>query len=257
MRAVRILVADDRQENLNRAKEQFTGKNVKLTCCPIFSAAADLLSRNEYDILLTDLMMIGESGGISEKNAEIGKEVPYGLILAILAKNKGVKHVVILTDISHHSGPIAWAMDRLLGDYAVISGFDNKDWLKAAEKFASIVDSKQAVILKEKSLMLAGVNDDYKHSLKAALQGNIDVFIVPQNSSWEIPSTFAEKEPTFTLLIGEIGERDDMTKSLFNTLVSMKSPEQEIIVAGWRESGDPHFLRLPINLRDLLVKLSK
>lgn len=263
MSTVRILVVDDKQENLNQAKKQFNSKNVELTCCPIFSAAVDLLDRNEYDILLTDLMMLGESNGINENNAEIGKEVPYGLVLAIMAKNNGVEHVAILTDISHHSGPIAWAMDRLLGSHSIVSGFNTKDWLQVAEKFMPVTSgSYNTVTSDKKTIMLAGVNDTYKFGLQSALQDTFNVIVVEEISTKEIVSIFVEKEPDFIILIGEINKKivnkshKYDVKGILDTLLSIKNAQQKVIVSGFMESDEPYYLRLPVSLKDLMEKLT-
>ena len=175
MATIKVLVVDDKSRNLTDAKNQFTDKNVELICSPMFSIAVELLKRHKFDVVLTDLMLPGESEGIGDNNPEIGKEVPYGLVLSILAKNMGVPHVAILTDISHHSGPIAWAMDNLLGDHEFVSCFEggNKNWLKAAEKFVSISDIPDDAIETapaKKSLMLIGNNDTYKESLRTELE---------------------------------------------------------------------------------------
>src|SRR5680860_1517299 len=127
MKAINILVVDDKQGNLFAARNQFAGKNVNLLCCSLFSVAVKFLRERKFDILLTDLMIPGEVEGISDNNPEIGKEVPYGLVLAIMAKNIGIKNVAILSDISHHAGPIAWAMDNLMGENNFVSCFNSKD----------------------------------------------------------------------------------------------------------------------------------
>jgi len=267
MSTVKILVVDDDQENLERARKQFFSRDAKLTCCSLFSVAADLLHERYYDVLLTDLMLPGEPNGISEENVEIGQDMPYGLVLAIMARNKGMRNVAILTDIGHHSGPIAWAMDRLLlGPQSDIRCFNSKDWLAAANKFMPIVDiidgSSKATGPKMKSLMLVGINDTYKEVLKEQLQNRFDVVIIPEKNSKEIPITFVEKQPDFIFLIGEIDERIKSrshaydVRDLYRTLASLKAPGQKIIVAGFMESSDPNYMRLPFHVNDLLAKLS-
>jgi response regulator RpfG family c-di-GMP phosphodiesterase len=263
MKAVKILVVDDKAINLNSAKEQFQNKNVETTYCPLFSVAVDLLKRNQYDVVLTDLMLPGESNGISQTNPEIGVEVPYGLVLAIFAKKIGISHVAILTDISHHSGPIAWAMDILLGKSEFISCFSNKRWLEAAEKFVAITNSTNSIQKEasKKSLILAGSNDSYKEFLKEVLGTTFDVTIVKESSTSELFSIYTEKIPDHILLIGEINEEakdaDSYVKKIFDNLKIIKSSEQKIIVAGFMDSHDSCYKRLPFTASDLAAMLNE
>ncbi len=262
MKAIKILVVDDKSVNLNNAKEQFKDKNVELTCCPLFSVAADLLKRNSYDILLTDLMLPGEAKGISDTNPEIGVEVPYGLVLSILAKKLSVSHVAILTDINHHSGPIANAMDTLLGESEFISCFSNKEWLVAAEKFVTLVDTtgdkeKPA----KKSLMLAGFNDGFKELLKKDLDANFDITIIDQKSTMELPTIYTEVMPDYLFLIGEIDERAKETKSyikkVFDDIKQIKTSGQKVVVAGFMDGNDPNYKKLPFMAIDLVAMLTE
>ena len=85
MQKIHILVVDDNQENLEGAKNQFKGKNVNLICCNLFSVASKMIQGKKFDIVLTDLMIPGEADGVSSDNPEIGKEVPYGLVISIMA----------------------------------------------------------------------------------------------------------------------------------------------------------------------------
>lgn len=262
MKTTKILVVDDLATNLNNAKVQFQNKNVELTCCPLFSVAADLLKSNEYDILLTDLMLPGESHGISDTNPEIGVEVPYGLVLSILAKKIGVSHVAILTDINHHSGPIANAMDTLLGESEFISCFSNKEWLVAAEKFVTLVDTKND---KEKpakkSLMLAGFNDNFKELLKKDLDVNFDITIIDEKSTAKLPTIYTEAMPDYLFLIGEINEKAKETKSyikkILDDIKQIKTSEQKIVVAGFLDSNNTYYKRLPFLATELAAMLNE
>ena len=263
MDAIKILVVDDKLVNLNSAKEQFRGKNVQLTCCPMFSVATKFLKRNRYDILLTDLMLPGESEGISNKNPEIGVEVPYGLVLSILAKNIGIPYVAILTDISHHAGPIAWAMDKLLGSSDYISCFNHKQWLRAAEEFVTLTDVPENTDKKEftkKSLIIAGTNDSFKEHIKNKLTDNFDITIIEEELTSELPCIYTERMPDHIILIGEIDPRvddsDSSVKKMFDYMKLIKTPEQKIIIAGFLESDDPCYIRLPFEFTDLEAMLN-
>jgi CheY-like chemotaxis protein len=131
-----ILIIDDKRENLDLAQEQL-GAFCKLIFASTFSYARKILdqySRNqigEIDGVFTDIMMPGEDEGINKDNLEIGKEVPYGLIISIRAKNLGIENVVLVTDLNHHSGPIAWALDVLKEQRNFVNCIQTKNWLKA------------------------------------------------------------------------------------------------------------------------------
>lgn len=259
MQKIHILVVDDNQENLEGAKNQFKGKNVNLICCNLFSVASKMIQGKKFDIVLTDLMIPGEADGVSSDNPEIGKEVPYGLVISIMAKNMGVPHVAILTDISHHAGPIAWAMDTVLGTHSFISCFNEgkKNWLRAAEKFTVIEEEvEKEHVATKKSFMLVGVNDDYKKTLQEHLQADFNVIFINSNDTKNATIVFAEQNPDFSLLIGEItGSVNEDEKRVFGKLLQMKKPEQKVVAAGWMNSDDPHYLRLPFTVQDLREKV--
>ena len=75
----------------------------------------------EFDAVMTDLMMPGEKGGLSQK-AEIytGEPTPYGFAIALLALKAGIPHIAIVSngqadDGNHHNHPILMACDALEG----------------------------------------------------------------------------------------------------------------------------------------------
>lgn len=262
----KILVIDDNQSNLNSAKNQFKNKNVELICCPLYSVAVDFIKTEKFDIVLTDLMLPGEPEGISSTNLEIGEEVPYGLVLSILAKNYGVKNVAIMTNISHHSGPIAWAMDQLFVqvDHNLVNAFSHKKYLEVAELFMEIndINEQQMATKPEKEiLMIAGVNNDFKEELRKSLGDTLDIFIVQEELKGEIPKIFFERNPKYTLLIGEIHEKVDEYGKFsivgeFNKLLKVKRSDQKILVAGWMPvENNPSYIRLPFTNKDLIEKL--
>jgi hypothetical protein len=207
-------------------------------------------------------MLPGESKGISDANPEIGVEVPYGLVLSILAKKIGVSHVAILTDINHHSGPIANAMDTLLGESEFISCFSNKQWLVAAEKFVTLVDTKDNKEKSaKKSLMLAGFNDDFKELFKKKLDVNFDITVIDEKSSAKLPTIYTEAMPDYLFLIGEINEKAKDKKSyikkVFDDIKQIKTSGQKVVVAGFLDSNDPYYKRLPFTATDLATILNQ
>lgn len=260
----KILVIDDKQPNLDSAKKQFQNKDVELICCPLYSVAVNFIKTKQFDIVLTDLMLPGESEGVSQNNPEVGKEVPYGLILSILARNCGVKNVAIMTDISHHSGPIAWAMDQLLvhREYNVINVFPHKNYLEVAEFFMEINDGTEEKTSEsnKKSLMIAGVNDNYIKELAKELTDTFNIIFIDQKDNQNITVIFIEKKPEFTLLIGEIDEKGSETifgvKKEFDKLLMAKRSDQKVIAAGWMDVDNPNYLRLPFTTNDLIERLN-
>ena len=261
MKKVRILVVDDNAANLEKARRDFYGKNVKLTCCSIFSVAANLISLDsgKFDILLTDLMMPGEADGVYKESLEIGKEVPYGLILAILAKNKGIEHVAIMTNINHHSGPIPWAMDRILGENQSINAFYGKDYLAVATKFLKIIDLSvdEKSVNQSPRIIMAGVDTNLANILARRFQ-NQEVLVVPSFDLKWLSAIFLREEPQAVVLIGEIVNPDDQLDSsqyvgrIFKELTALKKPEQRIITCGWLPvENQVDYLRLPFTPDDL------
>lgn len=261
MEKYRILVIDDKKVNLDKAEKQFAGKNVELETMPTYSSALYWIMNYRVDIVLTDLMLIGEGDGISRENPEIGKEVPYGFILAILAKNKGIEHVAIVTDISHHSGPIAWAVDEIMGSNKVISCF-TKNWLKAAESFVPIVDAPadEQLVFHKPTIMLAGFNDNYKRMIQAEIPKQFAVIFIEEEKSFaKTFGHFLSHKPEVTIIIGEIDPRAEDSnydaRKIFRDLKNLNKVDQKILVLGFMPWEDPDYLRLPITIEDILKKV--
>ena len=256
-----ILVVDDNPENLAKARRDFAGKNVKLTCSPLFSVAADLISRDasRFDMVLTDLMMPGEARGVYKNSPEIGKEVPYGLVLSILAKNKNIPHVAIMTNVNHHSGPIPWAMDRIFGENQVIDAFLGKDYLSVAAKFMKIVDvpADEESETQLPKIIITGVNTDFSNILALRFE-NEEVLVVPSTNLNSLAAIFLQEEPQAVVLIGEIINPDDQLDNkqylghIFEELIALKKPGQRIIACGWLPvKSQADYLRLPFTPDDL------
>ncbi len=75
----------------------------------------------DLDVVLTDLMMPAERGGLSDKGFPfVGKPVPYGFAVALHALKAGVERVAIVSngqadDGNHHNHPILYACDQIEG----------------------------------------------------------------------------------------------------------------------------------------------
>lgn len=128
---MKILVIDDKQENLEIAKKQLMGHEVTtassydeaekylagklphIYACGRWDHVGydkdNKLNKYEFDIILTDLFLPASTKGTSYKTSE---EVPYGLVIAMTALRLGIP-VAIVTDTNHHAHPILWAMDMI------------------------------------------------------------------------------------------------------------------------------------------------
>ena len=122
---MRILIVDDTATQLDLAKQLL--KDHEITTASGWSAAKRLLTSgsrkydnpNVFDVVLTDLMMPGEEEGLG-KYDHVGKLVPYGFNVAMLALRCGVKKVALVSngqgdDGNHHQHPVLWACDDLNG----------------------------------------------------------------------------------------------------------------------------------------------
>jgi len=107
--ALRILVIDDMPENIRSAKKGLTGH--RLTTATGYEEAMEILSREKFDVVLTDLHLPMSSKTMGSKFV-LGQLVPYGILLMIEAARQGAKHVVVVTDLSHHDDPFSAAFDH-------------------------------------------------------------------------------------------------------------------------------------------------
>ncbi len=109
---MKILVVDDRVENLESAKETL-GKDHEVELVSDAGTAFRLLARQgaHYDVLLTDLFMpLGEFRGEMGRNALPPESIPVGLVFALSAANKGLR-TVICTDANHHNDWLCTLLD--------------------------------------------------------------------------------------------------------------------------------------------------
>ncbi len=168
---MKILVVDDLAHQRATAEVQL-GQDHELTVSSTMQEALKLIKDNQYDAVLTDLMMPAErDGGSNEyEKLNIGQPVPYGLVIALAAAEKGITKIAIVsngqtTDGNHHNGPMLNAMDalenktvklavgelRMFAGYAsphldkaspyIVAGFEKypyrlKDWQTVLGKFA-------------------------------------------------------------------------------------------------------------------------
>jgi CheY-like chemotaxis protein len=119
---MKILVIDDKQENLDLAKQQL--KDHEVTMVSSYDEALKLvcnydsywgkLVKPDFDAVLTDLLMPAGRSKQGDKGMRfVGQEMPLGIFLAIQAANVGVQFVGLLTDKNHHDHPASAALDQL------------------------------------------------------------------------------------------------------------------------------------------------
>lgn len=75
---------------------------------------AQAFYRPNFDVVLFDLMLPASSqaqGG--EGLAFVGKQMPIGTFLILLAMNAGVKRIGLVTDTNHHHHPASAALDPI------------------------------------------------------------------------------------------------------------------------------------------------
>jgi CheY-like chemotaxis protein len=120
---MKILVIDDKATHLAAAKAQLGDHELTTAQSYDDGLAAIRGTRNrakpweyenagQFDAVLVDLLMpaSNESQG-PEGYEHVGKEMPVGIFLALLAAQKGAKYVAVLTDSSHHDHPASACFD--------------------------------------------------------------------------------------------------------------------------------------------------
>ncbi len=76
--------------------------------------------RPEFDVVLTDLMVLPSTQNLAHPEKFVGQEMPLGTTIALLALWAGVKNVAVVTDADHHSNPASAALDVFQSEVAGI-----------------------------------------------------------------------------------------------------------------------------------------
>ncbi len=134
---MKILVFDDNATNCNAAQAQLQGHD--LTVVGTYDEAQELVRTKtdydkakqliaegveygeaykqtkiypDFDVVLVDLLVpaSAQSQGGSGMN-HVGKELPLGVFIGLLAAKNGVKKVAVFTDSDHHSHPASACFD--------------------------------------------------------------------------------------------------------------------------------------------------
>jgi len=78
-------------------------------------------TRPNFDVVLTDLMMpASRSAQGPEGLAFVGKQMPVGTFLILLALAAGVKNIGMVTDMNHHNHPASAALDPIGGSVITV-----------------------------------------------------------------------------------------------------------------------------------------
>jgi len=137
---MKILVIDDKPENIESARREFGGHD--LTAISDVDEAVkhlrikyDEIKKEElkkggmkwrealeksrlpfpYDVVLVDLMLPASGYMLGDKKVFAGQEMPYGFGLAILAAKNGAKKVAVVTSMDHHQHPMSAFIDHIDG----------------------------------------------------------------------------------------------------------------------------------------------
>lgn len=104
---LRILVVDDSPVHRAAAQQQLVGHEVTLAAD--YAEGQERILIGEFDVVMVDLHLpSGELWGLNGQH----DSVPVGTILALLAIQRGVKHVGVLTDANHHADFASASLDR-------------------------------------------------------------------------------------------------------------------------------------------------
>lgn len=71
----------------------------------------------DFDVVLTDMMMPASRRNLCKeaRSKYLEQEMPLGLVVALLALRNGIKNVAIVSDMNHHTHPVAAAFDYFVG----------------------------------------------------------------------------------------------------------------------------------------------
>ncbi len=108
--AKNILVIEDTLENIKSARKLLAGH--KLTIADSYEKAMEILGKEKFEVVLTDLYLPMSSKTLSTDAFRIGELVPYGFLLMCEAARQGAKYVAVVTDLGHHSDHFSAAFDH-------------------------------------------------------------------------------------------------------------------------------------------------
>src|SRR4030042_2987236 len=139
-----ILVIDDAPKNIKSAKEFFSGHYLTIT--EGYDQAMDILSKEKFEIVLTDLYLPMSAETLSQEAFKLGQLVPYGFLLMCEAAINGAKYIAVVSDLGHHDDHFSAAFDHFYSIafkienaktmmlHAQLTNTGAKDWQNALEK---------------------------------------------------------------------------------------------------------------------------
>jgi len=93
-------------------RSQDTSKEDNSTWWKAWEEAQELATEQpDYDVVLTDLLVPASDQAQGKGLPLVGKEMPLGSTIALLALTVGVKNVAVVTDMNHHDHPASAAFD--------------------------------------------------------------------------------------------------------------------------------------------------
>jgi hypothetical protein len=115
----RVLVIDDRQDNLNLAKS-LLGKH-QVTMAVGFADGMKALSEDQFDVVLSDMHMPDNKhyGAFNMEHSKVGGTNAWGFFSVFEVTAKGLP-LAIVTDGNHHSDWVSAGFDHLKG--ATVNG---------------------------------------------------------------------------------------------------------------------------------------
>lgn len=108
--AKRILVIDDMLQNIVSAKKLLAGHS--LTVVDGYENAMEILGKEKFDVVLSDLYLPMSSKTLGSDAFRIGEEVPSGFLLVLEAARTGASYVAVVTDLNHHADHFSAAFDH-------------------------------------------------------------------------------------------------------------------------------------------------
>ena len=108
--AKKILVIEDTLRHQKSARLLLKGH--RLTVATGYDEAMELLGKEDFEIVLSDLYLPMSPKTLGTEAFEIGKLVNYGLLLSLEAARVGVNYIAVATDLNHHADCFSAAFDH-------------------------------------------------------------------------------------------------------------------------------------------------
>jgi CheY-like chemotaxis protein len=112
-----ILVVEDTPKHQESARQLLCDHNVDIVTA--FDYAMDKLGgtrgepETKYDAVLSDLLMPQGRGDVQGEKWMASEQMAFGFPIALIAAQKGIPYVAIVSDMNHHKHPMAYTLDFL------------------------------------------------------------------------------------------------------------------------------------------------